>query len=235
MYGDIVILSGAGISAESGVPTFRDSDGLWNNHRIEDVATIEAYYRNPELLHDFYNNMKAELREKEPNPAHLAITRLQKEYKNGSVSVITQNVDLLHEKAGNTNVFHIHGQINQAVCMNCGHIITGWGEISTETVCPSCSVPAMMKPNIVFFGESLLCMNQVEQLLPKCRLFIAIGTSGAVYPANTFARSAKYYGAETVELNLTNSLNNKDFDRHFIGKAGEVFPAFVEELLTATD
>ena len=138
MYGDIIILSGAGISAESGIPTFRDSDGLWNNHRIEEVATIEAYRRNPEAVHDFYNNLKTDLQKAEPNPAHLAITRLQNEYKNGTVSVVTQNVDLLHEKAGNRNVYHIHGQIDQAVCMNCGRVITTWGEVTTETVCPGC-------------------------------------------------------------------------------------------------
>ena len=208
MYGDIIILSGAGISAESGIPTFRDSDGLWNNHRIEDVATIEAYRRNPEAVHDFYNNLKTDLQKAEPNPAHLAITRLQNEYKNGTVSVVTQNVDLLHEKAGNRNVYHIHGQIDQAVCMNCGRVITTWGEVTTETVCPGCGVPAMMKPNIVFFGENLLRMNEVDALLDKCRLLIAVGTSGAVYPANTFARIAKYHGADTVELNLHTTVNN---------------------------
>ncbi len=231
MYGDIIILSGAGISAESGIPTFRDSDGLWNNHRIEDVATIEAYRRNPEAVHDFYNNLKTDLQKAEPNPAHLAITRLQNEYKNGTVSVVTQNVDLLHEKAGNRNVYHIHGQVDQAVCMNCGRVITTWGEVMTETVCPGCGVPAMMKPNIVFFGENLLRMNEVDALLDKCRLLIAVGTSGAVYPANTFARIAKYHGADTVELNLRTTVNNYDFDRHIVGRAGETLPVFVDELL----
>lgn len=231
MYGDIIILSGAGISAESGIPTFRDSEGLWNNHRIEEVATIEAYRRNPEAVHDFYNNLKTDLQKAEPNPAHLAITRLQNEYKNGTVSVVTQNVDLLHEKAGNRNVYHIHGQIDQAVCMNCGRVITTWGEVTTETVCPGCGVPAMMKPNIVFFGENLLRMNEVDALLDKCRLLIAVGTSGAVYPANTFARIAKYHGADTVELNLHTTVNNYDFDRHIVGRAGETLPVFVDELL----
>lgn len=231
MYGDIIILSGAGISAESGIPTFRDSDGLWNNHRIEEVATIEAYRRNPEAVHDFYNNLKTDLQKAEPNPAHLAITRLQNEYKNGTVSVVTQNVDLLHEKAGNRNVYHIHGQIDQAVCMNCGRVITTWGEVTTETVCPGCGVPAMMKPNIVFFGENLLRMNEVDALLDKCRLLIAVGTSGAVYPANTFARIAKYHGADTVELNLHTTVNNYDFDCHIVGRAGETLPVFVDELL----
>jgi len=167
----------------------------------------------------------------EPNPAHLAITRLQNEYKNGTVSVVTQNVDLLHEKAGNRNVYHIHGQIDQAVCMNCGRVITTWGEVTTETVCPGCGVPAMMKPNIVFFGENLLRMNEVDALLDKCRLLIAVGTSGAVYPANTFARIAKYHGADTVELNLHTTVNNYDFDRHIVGRAGETLPVFVDELL----
>lgn len=231
MYGDIVILSGAGISAESGIPTFRDSDGLWNNHRIEDVATIEAYYRNPEMVHDFYNELKKDLQNAEPNPAHTAITRLQNEYKNGTVSVVTQNVDLLREKAGNKNIYHIHGQINQAVCMNCSHVITTWGDVDTQTVCPQCGAVAMMKPNIVFFGENLLCMNEVDALLDKCKLFIAIGTSGAVYPANTFARIAKYHGADTIEFNLHTTVNNHDFDRHIIGKAGTTFPKFVESLL----
>ena len=231
MYGDIIILSGAGISAESGIPTFRDSDGLWNNHRIEEVATIEAYRRNPEAVHDFYNNLKTDLQKAEPNPAHLAITRLQNEYKNGTVSVVTQNVDLLHEKAGNRNVYHIHGQIDQAVCMNCGRVITTWGEVTTEPVCPGCGVPAMMKPNIVFFGKNLLRMNEVDALLDKCRLLIAVGTSGAVYPANTFARIAKYHGADTVELNLHTTVNNYDFDRHIVGRAGETLLVFVDELL----
>ncbi len=231
MYGDIVILSGAGISAESGIPTFRDSDGLWNNHRIEDVATIEAYYRNPEMVHDFYNELKKELQNAEPNPAHKAITRLQQEYKNGTVSVVTQNVDLLHEKAGNKNIYHIHGQINQAVCMNCAHVITTWGDVDTQTVCPQCGAVAMMKPNIVFFGENLLYMDKVDALLHKCKLFIAIGTSGAVYPANTFARIAKYHGADTIEFNLHATVNNYDFDKHVMGKAGETFPEYVENLL----
>ena len=231
MYGDILILTGAGISAESGIPTFRDSDGLWNNHKIEDVATIEAYYRNPAMVHDFYNELKKDLQIAEPNAAHLAITRLQQEYKNGTVSVVTQNVDLLHEKAGNKNVYHIHGQINQAVCMNCSHVITTWGDVDTETVCENCGAVAMMKPNIVFFGENLLCMNEVDALLSKCNLFMAVGTSGAVYPANTFARTARYHGADTVEFNLHPTMNGGDFCKHFFGRAGDVLPEYIETLL----
>lgn len=136
-YKNILILTGAGISAESGLSTFRSAGGLWNNHRVEDVASIEGFERNPALVHDFYNNLKTEIAKAKPNAAHLAITKLQRQYP-GTVSVVTQNVDTLHEKAGNQNVFHIHGQVNQAVCLNCGHILETWGDVDTETVCPHC-------------------------------------------------------------------------------------------------
>lgn len=148
-YRNIVILTGAGISAESGLATFRSSNGLWNNHRVEDVASVEGFERNPELVHDFYNNLKTEIQTARPNAAHLAITRLQREYP-AAVSVITQNVDTLHEKAGSKEVWHIHGQINQAVCLNCSRIMESWSDVTTETACPHCSVSGMMKPNIVF-------------------------------------------------------------------------------------
>lgn len=227
----IVILTGAGISAESGLATFRSSNGLWNNHRVEDVATIEGFERNPALVHDFYNSLKTEIQKARPNNAHLAITRLQENYP-GTVSVITQNVDTLHEKAGNRNVFHIHGQINQALCLNCEHILETFGDVDTETTCPHCQIMGMMKPNIVFFGENLLYMDQVEELLRRCGLFISIGTSGVVYPAAGFVQTVKYYGAETCEFTLETTANNYLFDRHIYGKAGETFPPFVEELLS---
>ena len=181
-YKNILILTGAGISAESGLSTFRSSNGLWNNHRVEDVASIEGFERNPALVHDFYNELKIEVAKAKPNAAHLAITKLQQEYP-GQVSIATQNVDTLHEKAGNQNVYHIHGQINQAVCQNCGQILETFGDVDTETVCPHCQIMGMMKPNIVFFGENLLCMDKVDELLRHCDLFISIGTSGVVYPA----------------------------------------------------
>ena len=187
-YKNIVILTGAGISAESGLATFRSSNGLWNNHRVEDVASVEGFRRNPALVHDFYNNLKLEIQKAKPNPAHLAITRLQNEYP-AEISVVTQNVDTLHEKAGNKNIYHIHGQINQAVCLNCGHILETFGDVDTETVCPQCGVVGMMKPNIVFFGENLLCMDKVEILLRSCDLFVSIGTSGVVFPAAAFVHS----------------------------------------------
>lgn len=231
IYKNIVILSGAGISAESGLSTFRAENGLWNHHKVEDVATVEGFARNPEYVHDFYNELKKELFKAQPNPAHLAITKLQNEYKLGNVYVVTQNVDTLHEKAGNKNVFHIHGQINQDVCLNCGHVIETWDDMSTEDSCPNCHVQGMIKPNIVFFGENLLYMDKVDNLLQTCDLFISVGTSGVVYPAAGFVQIAKMYGADTLEINLEETSNNFLFDRHITGKAGTALPALVEELL----
>lgn len=229
-YQNIVILTGAGISAESGLATFRASNGLWNNHPVEDVATIEAFERNPAYVHEFYNELKKELVKAKPNPAHLAITKLQNEYP-AQISVVTQNVDTLHEKAGNKNIYHIHGQINQAVCLNCGHILETFGDVDTETVCPHCHIAGMMKPNIVFFGENLLCMDMVDRLLANCDLFLSIGTSGVVFPAASFVQIAKYNNARTLEFNLEPTSNNYYFDKHIYGKAGTTLPAFVDELL----
>lgn len=229
-YRKIAVLTGAGISAESGLATFRSSNGLWNNHKVEDVASIEGFERNPALVHDFYNDLKLEIQKAKPNAAHLAITRLQREYP-AEVNVITQNVDTLHEKAGCKNVYHIHGQINQAVCLNCGHILETWGDVDTQTVCPYCNIAGMMKPNIVFFGENLLCMDKVDTILRTCDLFVSVGTSGVVYPAAGFVQIAKYYGADTIEFTLDMTANNYLFDRHVYGKAGETLPSYVEELI----
>ena len=229
-YKNIVILTGAGISAESGLATFRASNGLWNNHKVEDVATIEAFERNPAYVHEFYNELKKELVKAKPNKAHLAITRLQKEY-DANISVVTQNVDTLHEKAGNQNIYHIHGQINQAVCLNCGRILETFGDVDTETVCPHCHIAGMMKPNIVFFGENLLCMDKVDHLLSECDLFLSIGTSGVVFPAASFVQIAKYNNAKTYEFNLEPTSNNYFFDHHIYGPAGTTLPAFVDEMI----
>ncbi|MBE6447735.1 MAG: NAD-dependent deacylase [Alphaproteobacteria bacterium] len=232
-YKNIIILTGAGISAESGLATFRASNGLWNNHKVEDVATIEAFERNPDYVHDFYNELKLELIKAQPNPAHLAITKLQQNYP-AKISVITQNVDTLHEKAGNQNIYHIHGQINQSVCLNCGHILETFGDVDTQTQCHNCHVTGMMKPNIVFFGENLLCMDTVEQLLSSCDLFLSVGTSGVVFPAASFVQIAKYNGAKTFEFNLEPTSNNFYFDKHIMGPAGTTLPAFIEELLKSS-
>ncbi|MCQ2741508.1 MAG: NAD-dependent deacylase [Alphaproteobacteria bacterium] len=229
-YKNVFILTGAGISAESGLATFRASNGLWNNHKVEDVATIEAFERNPAYVHDFYNELKKELVKAKPNPAHVAITRLQNEYP-ANINVITQNVDTLHEKAGNKNIYHIHGQINQAVCLNCGHVLETFDDVDTETICPNCNISGMMKPNIVFFGENLLCMDKVDDLLRHCDMFLSVGTSGVVFPVAAFVQTAKYYGAATFEFNLEPTSNNFYFDKHIFGPAGTTLPAFVDEMI----
>jgi len=229
-YHNIVILTGAGISAESGLATFRSEDGMWNKHRVEDVATIDAFYRNPAYVHEFYNELRGELLKAKPNPAHLAISKLQENYP-ANISVVTQNVDTLHEKAGNKNIYHIHGQINQMVCMNCGYVFETWQDTDSEDKCPHCETLAMLKPNIVFFGENLLYMDKVDKLLQNCDLFMSIGTSGVVYPAAGFVQIAKMCGADTYEFNMEKTSNNYLFDEHIYGKAGETLPNFVNELL----
>ena len=230
-FKNIFILTGAGISAESGLATFRSSNGLWNNHKVEDVATIEGFIKNPVYVHSFYNELKKELQQAEPNAAHFAISKLQQIYP-ANISVITQNIDTLHEKAGNNNIFHIHGQIDQAVCLNCGHIIEGFSEVLPSTTCPLCKQTNTMKPNIVFFGENLLCMDEVENLLRKCDLFLSVGTSGVVFPAASFVQTAKYYGATTYEFNLEATSNNFYFDHHIMGAAGTTLPEFINRLIT---
>ena len=232
IFKNIVILTGAGISAESGLATFRSSNGLWNNHKVDDVATIEGFERNPAYVHEFYNELKKELITAKPNSAHFSITRLQKEYP-AQISVITQNVDVLHEKADNKNIYHIHGQINQSVCLNCGKVLETFEDVDAETVCPHCKICGMMKPNIVFFGENLLCMDKVDDLLRNCDLFLSVGTSGVVFPAAAFVQTAKYHGALTYEFNLETTSNNFYFDKHIIGAAGTTLPAFVDDLINS--
>lgn len=229
-YKNIVILTGAGISAESGLATFRSSNGLWNNHRVEDVATIEAFQSNPDYVRAFYNELRPELEAALPNAAHLAITKLQEEYP-AQISVVTQNVDTLHEKAKNTRVFHIHGQINQAACLNCHQILETINDVNNQTICPHCRVKGLFKPNIVFFGENLLCMDEVESLLDNCDLFLSVGTSGVVFPAASFVQIAKRARARTYEFNLEATSNNHYFDEHIFGPAATTLPSFIENLL----
>ena len=229
-YKNIVFLTGAGISAESGLATFRGANGLWNNHNVQEVASIEGYVKNPELVLNFYNELRPEILKAKPNHAHLAITELQKKYP-AHISVITQNIDTLHEQAGNENVYHIHGQFDQYTCLNCGEIFHNLENITTQTPCPCCRVKGRLKPNIVFFGEMLLYMDKVEELLENCDLFISIGTSGTVFPAASFVQLAKRNGADTYEFTLEETSNNFYFDHHMIGKAGENLPVFIEELI----
>ena len=226
----IVILTGAGISAESGVRTFRDADGLWENHRVEDVATPEAFQRNPALVYRFYNERRRGLPAVQPNAAHQALARLEREWP-GQVLLVTQNVDDLHDRAGSRNLLHMHGELLKARCLGCRTVLPWPGDMDADSRCPVCG-RGRVRPHIVWFGEVPLGMDRIFDALERCALFAAIGTSGHVYPAAGFVGAV---GAEarTVELNLEPSRVVDAFQEHCAGRATDLVPAFVEELLRA--
>lgn len=224
----IVILTGAGISAESGLGTFRDEGGLWAQHRIEDVATPEAFVRNPNLVHRFYNARRVQAAAAQPNPAHHALARLQADFP-GDVLLVTQNVDGLHEKAG-ARAIHMHGELSRALCAACEHRWDAPAEMSVGEPCPACDKPTA-RPDIVWFGEIPYHMEQIIEALQTCDLFAAIGTSGQVYPAAGFVEEARMAGAATVELNLRDSDMSYAFEEHIVGPASKTVPAWVDRLL----
>ncbi|MBY6066855.1 NAD-dependent deacylase [Leisingera aquaemixtae] len=225
----IVILTGAGISAESGLGTFRDEGGLWAQHRIEDVATPEAFARNPDLVHGFYNARRAQAAAAQPNPAHQALARLQAEHA-GEVVIVTQNVDALHEAGGAAQVLHMHGTLAGALCAACGHRWPAPMQMQTSQPCPACAAPAV-RPDVVWFGEFPYFMEEIYAHLAGADLFAAIGTSGEVYPAAAFVDEAHLAGAHTVELNLEPSATASRFAERRFGPASETVPAWVAELL----
>ncbi|MFY2508729.1 Sir2 family NAD+-dependent deacetylase [Vibrio pectenicida] len=231
-YRNIVVLTGAGISAESGIQTFRAQDGLWEDHRIEDVATPEGFERAPELVQNFYNQRRKKLQETwvKPNSAHLALARLEKELK-GKVTIITQNIDNLHELGGSKDVIHMHGELLKARCSESNQTIEEHGNIHTGDLCHCCQFPAQMRPHIVWFGEMPLRMGEIYESLEKADLFISIGTSGLVYPAAGFVHDAKLSGAHTVEINLEPSAVESEFVEKRYGKASIEVPKLVDELL----
>lgn len=228
-YRSIVILTGAGISAESGLATFRGPDGLWEGHRVEDVCTPEALARNPELVHRFYDERRAKLAEVKPNPAHAALARLEREWS-GELLLVTQNVDDLHERAGCAQVLHMHGELLSALCAHCGESWRWGTSLPPGSVCPACGAGAL-RPDIVFFGEMPYQMERIDAALRNCDLFVSIGTSGAVYPAAGFVQTARYVGADTLELNLDPSAGSVYFSESRMGRAGELVPQWVEEVL----
>ncbi len=228
----VVILTGAGISAESGLPTFRDKDGLWEGHRVEDVACPQAFRRDPDLVHQFYNLRRRALKTVSPNAAHLALARLQTEYP-GKLTLITQNVDDLHERAGSSEVIHMHGELRKALCVHCGVSVDWLDDLQTTTPCPVCSRKGGMRPDIVWFGEIPYHMERIEALLAGADLFAAIGTSGHVYPAAGFVSAARYAGAGTVEINNAQTLVSDHFDLHLTGSAAVEVPRWVDGLLAA--
>ena len=227
---NIVILTGAGVSAESGVATFRGPDGLWEGHRVEDVATPEAFRRDPTLVHAFYDARRAKLRTIGPNAAHEALARLDAKWP-GELLLVTQNVDDLHERAGSKRLLHMHGKLKSGWCLACDERFAWDGPMSEESMCPSCSRPGGVRPDIVWFGEMPYEMERIDEALRACDLFVSIGTSGAVYPAAGFVQTARYCGARTLELNLEPSQGSVFFHESRVGKAGELVPAWVEEVL----
>ena len=229
----IVILTGAGISAESGIRTFRGSDGLWEYHRIEDVATPEAFERNPALVQRFYNERRRQLLSDDilPNPAHTALGRLEREYP-GSVTVITQNIDNLHERGGSENLIHMHGEMLKLYCRHCRVRFDISGDVNPADQCTACGRVGELRPDIVWFGEMPYRMEEIYARLEECGLFLAIGTSGNVYPAAGFVQIAGKVGAHTVEVNLEPSQVENEFAEHRYGMAGELVPGLVEEILS---
>ena len=225
---NIVVLTGAGISAESGIATFRGPGGLWEGHRVEDVCTPQALARDPELVHRFYDLRRAALAGVEPNAAHHALARLDADWP-GELLIVTQNVDDLHERAGASRLLHMHGELKSALCADCEDRRPWEGDMPPGTACASCGSPAV-RPDIVFFGEMPYFMDRIERALARADLFVSIGTSGAVYPAAGFVQTAKYHGARTLELNLDRSEGSGWFHESRRGPAGQLVPEWVDRL-----
>jgi NAD-dependent deacetylase len=226
----LVILTGAGISKESGLDTFRDRNGIWAKVDHRELATPEGFAHNPVKVHDFYNKRRRQLREAMPNAAHHALARLEGAWR-GPFMLVTQNVDDLHEGAGSRKLIHMHGELNSALCEACGLRGPWKADMSTYSQCPHCSTVGRMRPDIVWFGEMPYQMDRIYRALREAELFVAIGTSGNVYPAAQFVDEAKAAGARTVEINLEASENSGQFDEVVRGPASATVPAFVERLL----
>ncbi|MEO1729442.1 MAG: NAD-dependent deacylase [Pseudomonadota bacterium] len=228
-FESIVILTGAGISAESGINTFRDTGGLWETHSIYDVATPEGFARNPDMVLRFYDERRSGLDKVEPNPAHTALARLEAQFK-GKLLLVTQNVDDLHERGGFQDVLHMHGELKSVLCSSCGTRSRWEGTLSERPPCPVCQAPTL-RPDVVWFGEMPYQMRRIEEALATCDLFVSIGTSGAVYPAAGFVAQAKAMGARTLELNLEPSEGTGIFHEARHGPASQLVPQWVDEVL----
>jgi NAD-dependent deacetylase len=225
----IVILTGAGISAESGISTFRDANGLWEQHRIQDVATPQGYERDPDLVHRFYNARRRQLRDVQPNAAHQALAQLERRWP-GGVMVVTQNVDDLHDRAGSRNLVHMHGELRKVRCQACGKVLPWEADCARATRCPACQKPQRLRPHVVWFGEAPMDMDLILPALARCGLFVSVGTSGKVHPAAGFIDDASPF-AYTLELNLEPCSMTSSFFEHRQGKATDLVPALVDELL----
>ncbi|MCL2914378.1 NAD-dependent protein deacylase [Shewanella corallii] len=232
MYQRIVVLTGAGISAESGIKTFRDQDGLWENHHIEDVATPEGYAKDKALVEGFYNERWRQLMQAnvQPNPAHDALTKLEREFE-GEFLLVTQNIDNLHETAGSHKLLHMHGELVKGRCPQSGQTFLLSEPFGPNHLCTCCIPGNRLRPHVVWFGEMPIGLDRIQFALEECDLFIAIGTSGTVYPAAGFVDTANHHGAHTVEVNLAQPGRDSQFQLHLTGKAGELMPQLVEQIL----
>lgn len=233
-FKSIVILTGAGISAESGIKTFRDTGGLWENHSIEDVATYDGFKRNPKLVYDFYNARRRQLFKEniQPNAAHLSLARLEKEFP-GDVFLVTQNIDPLHDWAGQKNLIHMHGELLKIRCEKTNQIFSSNDDVNLETKCMCCEREGNLRPHVVWFGEIPFKMDIIQDKLKECDLFLSVGTSSQVYPAAMFVNLAKDFNdAYTVELNLNDTDQSSVFHEKRTGKATLTVPLLVDELLS---
>ncbi len=231
----IAILTGAGISKESGIDTFRDDGGLWTRVKLEDVASLEGWHRDKKKVLDFYNETRGMFRSADiaPNAAHDALARLEREYQ-GEVTIITQNIDPLHEMAGSRRVIHMHGRDGEIRCMACGTVLVSDADLSPASVCPKCGAVGELRPNIVWFGEMPMHLEEIYGVLERCGLFLSIGTSGEVYPAAGFVLHVRRYAsrAHTVELNLQPTDNDTLFHEKIYGAATKIVPPYVNRILT---
>lgn len=230
---NIAILTGSGVSAESGVATFRDRGGIWARYDYRDVATLEGFEKNPQRVHEFYNSRRAALPSVSPNAAHFALARLESAIARagGNFTLITQNVDDLHERAGSNRVLHMHGEISKSACQFCGSIFSCCEDLSEEEECKACDQPGGMRPYVVWFGEVPRFLEEATAAILSAEMFVSIGTSGSVYPAAGFAAEARAVGVKVMELNLEPSENAYIFTASRYGPATEIVPEWVDEVI----
>lgn len=233
-YNNILVLTGAGISAESGIKTFRDANGLWENHRIDEVASPKGFERDPELVHRFYNARRVQMGLAKPNAAHIALARFERKFTETAgktFRIVTQNVDDLHERAGSVFVHHMHGQLGQVRCIKTGTVFSRVSDLSTADRCGCCNQPGSLRPHICWFGEVPFKLQDIYAWTRECDLFVAIGTSGHVWPANGLVDLATDYQAETVEINLKRTVSASRFDHGYYGSATEEVQYFFEQMV----
>lgn len=234
----IFVLTGAGISAESGLGTFRDKagEGLWAKFDPTKLATPEAFAADPDAVHAFYNARRNNLLAAKPNTAHAALARLEAGLaeRGDKLFLVTQNIDDLHERAGSRRVIHMHGELLKARCTKCQAVTALRGDLATTSVCPSCGQIGTLRPHVVWFGEMPFEMDMISDTLAASDLFVAIGTSGSVYPAAGFVAEARAAGIRTCEINLEASDNAHLFDDRRYGPASEAVPAWVEKMLLSS-